>query len=73
MRRPAGTERELQRLRGEHNKWFVAGKTERDMHKWSIPLTCVPQSERCVQWYRQGLGAGIQDSEDRCKEKTGVG
>ena len=42
---------------GECSHWSVAGRTEWDLHRWSVPQACTPQPERCVHLCGQG-GAG---------------
>ena len=69
------TKRELQRLKEEHNNWFAAGRTKRDLHRWTVPPPCMCQSETCVHWCGQGLGTEIRSSGFRGQawEKTDVG
>ena len=71
--RSAGTERELQRLRGECSNQLTAGRRERDQHTWSWPPCCTPQPKTCNSWYEWGLGAEAWASVDRPGERTGSG
>ena len=40
--RLAGTEAELQSLRGECSSWRAAGRAEGEHHEWSVPTPCCP-------------------------------
>lgn len=51
--RLAGTERELQSLRGECSSQFVAARAEGEIHRWSVLLSCTPQPEMCNHGCRQ--------------------
>ena len=43
--RPVGKSgQKLQSLRGEHNQ-LVAGKAERNLHRWFVPRPCTTQPE----------------------------
>ena len=64
------TERELQRLRGEHNHQFATGRTERTTQRWLAPLPCILQPEIHIRWHRQ---AETQGSEENPRERTAVG
>ena len=69
--RLAGTEVELQSLRGECSSWWAAGRAGGERHKWSVPPPCCPQLEVCIYWC--GLGAGTWASEIQPRERTGAG
>lgn len=62
--RQARIEGELWSLRGEHDNQSVEGKTERDLHRWSIPPLCTPQPETLVPGVVGGwvLKRGLQRS-----------
>ena len=50
----AGTDRELQKLRGECTSRLVSDRAEKDQHRWSLP-TCYTSEPKscpcwCVQW-----------------------
>ena len=65
--RSVGTKRELRRLREEHSNGFVAGRTERDQHRWSMPLGAFP-SRRCMSAGVRGgwvLKLGLQRTDPR--------
>lgn len=47
--------------------------TGHDPHKWSIPLSCTPQSDILIYQCRQRLVDEAQAREIRTFEKTGVG
>ena len=40
----------------KYSVWFLAGRTEQDLHRWSLPQPCMPQPEMGVCQYGQGLG-----------------
>ena len=69
--RLAGTEGELQSLRGECSSWWAAVGAGGDLHEWSVPTPCCPQLEACIHWC--GLGAGTWASEIQPRERTGAG
>lgn len=54
----------LQRLRRKCNNWFVAGRTETDLHRRSGPPPCMSQPGMLVR-HRWGLGAEAWGLEDR--------
>ena len=43
----------------------MAARTERNLHRQSVPLPCTPQHERHIRWCGQWLGAelGLQRSD----------
>ena len=51
--RSAGTEGELQSLRGKCSSQFVAAGAEGEIHRWSVLLSCIPQPEMCNHGSRQ--------------------
>ena len=69
--RLAGTEQELQSLRGERSSWWAAVREGGELHQWSVPPPCCPQLEACIHW--GGLGAGTWASEIQPRETTGTG
>ena len=70
--RSAGTDRELQRLRGKCSRLAV-GIIETDQHRLSWPPHYTPQPKTRVCWYTWGLGSKTQGSADRPGERNGVG
>ena len=74
---PAGrsgrTDRELQRLRGECSSWLTADRAERDEHRHSWPPPRTPEPKTHVRWYMWEPGAEGRASDDRPRERTGVG
>ena len=59
----AGTEGELQSLRGEWSSWIVVGRTERDLQRRSWPSHCSPQLE--ASWWLVSAGPGCWNSSFR--------
>ena len=58
---------------GERSNQSAAARTERDLHKRSVPPPCAPQPEMRVRQRGPGLGAEAHASEIRPGERTGVG
>ena len=56
----SGQRRGLQRLRGECNDWFVAGRTEGNLHRRPVmPLPLASQPEIHVCWGDRRLEPGV--------------
>ena len=71
--RSVGMEGELWSLGEECSNWFAEGKMENNLHRRSAPLPCAPHPETPVCWCKWGLGADVQASEVKPRERTGVG
>jgi len=69
----AGTEEEVRGLGGEWSNQSVVDATKWDLQRWSMPQSCMPQPEKGVRWFAQGLDARIWGVESRPTEGTAVG
>lgn len=69
--RSVGMERELKSLRGEGSNQSTEGKTERDLHRWSVPPLALPSLRHLFSVVGRGwvLKLRLQRSD---LEMTGV-
>lgn len=70
--RSARTDRALRRLREKYSRWLVAGRTEKDQHRWSWPPHCTTAEDVSLLLVCTGAGCWNSTSVDCPGERTGL-